>query len=56
MQAFLATINYLSKFSLATAEVCEPLRKLTLVKAGWSWNGTYQDLYDRAKMLITRDA
>ena len=56
MQSFLGTINYLSKFSTATAEVYEPLTNLMAVKAEWSWNGTCQDLYDKVKRLITRDA
>ena len=51
----LGTINYLSKFSQSTMKVCEPLRKITSVKPGWTWNGTYQDLYDKVKMLITKD-
>ena len=25
------------------------------VKAEWSWNGTYQDLYENAKKLITKE-
>ena len=55
-QLFLRRVNYLSKFSPATAEVCKALRRLTLVKVEWSWNRTYQDLYDNAKKLITKDA
>ena len=51
LQSFLGTINYLGKFSLATTEVCE-----LLIKAEWSWNGTNQNLYDKAKRMITRDA
>ena len=35
--------------SPATAEVWKPLRKLMSVKAEWAWNGTYQDVYDKAK-------
>ena len=30
LQAFLGIINYLSKFSLSTANICESLRQLTL--------------------------
>ena len=48
--------NYLSEFSPATVELCEPLRKLTLVKAEWSWNRIYQDIYDKAIKVITKDA
>ena len=41
----LGIINYLGKFSLFTAEVCEPLRRLTSIKTKWTWNNTYQKLY-----------
>ena len=39
-----------------TAEVCEPLQKLTAVKAERIWNGMYQDLCDRTKKLVNRHA
>ena len=54
-QSFPGTINYLSKFSPSAMDVCELLRKLTPVKSEWKWNGTYHDLYEKAKMLITKD-
>ena len=41
LQSFLGMINYLSKFSPATAEGYEPLRKMITVKTEWSWNGSY---------------
>ena len=56
LQLFLGTINVLSKFSPVTAGVCEQPRKLTSVKSEQLWNRTYQDLYDKAKRLITKDA
>ena len=43
LQLFLGIVNYLSEFTLANAEVCGPLRKLTLVKAECSWNRMYQN-------------
>ena len=33
LQSFLSIVNYLSKFSPMTAEVCKPLRRLTSVNA-----------------------
>ena len=36
-------------------EVCEPLHKLTSVKADWIWNKRYQDLYEKAKTIVKRD-
>ena len=36
--------NYLSKSLPVTAKVCEPLCKLTPVKANYIWNRMYQDL------------
>ena len=32
LQAFIGTIDYLSEFSPSTADVCEALRQMTLVK------------------------
>ena len=56
LQSFVSILNYLSKFSPATAEVYKPLQKVMLVKAEWSWNGIYQNLYDKAKKIIKQDA
>ena len=36
LQSFLSILNYLGKFSSINAEVCEPLCKLTAVKADWT--------------------
>ena len=52
LQAFLGIINYLSKFSPDTSEVCEPLRKLTSSKAMWTWDAMYQQQFEKAKSLI----
>ena len=41
-QAFLGKIEYLSKFSPSTANVCEALRQLTSVKTEWIWHADYQ--------------
>ena len=55
LQAFLTIINYLGKFSPSTAEVCESLRKLTSAKREWTWNATYQKMFDKAKAIIKGD-
>ena len=55
LQAFLGIINYLGKFSPGTAEVCEPLQKLTSSKMMWTWNASYQQLFAKAKSLIKVD-
>ena len=52
LQAFLGIINYLSKFSPDTSEVCKPLRKLTLSKTMWAWDASYQQWFKKAKLLI----
>ena len=52
LQAFLGIINYLNKFSPGMLEVCEPLRKLMSSKTTWTWNVSYQQLFDKAKLLI----
>ena len=45
-------INYLGKFSPGTADVCDPLCKLTSSKVTWTWNASYQSLFNKAKLLI----
>ena len=55
LQAFLGIINYLGKFSPGTAEVCKPLQKLMSSKMTWTWNTSYQQLFDKAKSLIKVD-
>ena len=44
LQSFLGIINYLSKLSPMTAEVCELLQRLISVKAGWTWKRTYNNI------------
>ena len=56
LQAVLDIINYLSKFFPSTANVCESLIHLTLSKTEWTWNTTYQILFDKAKSVIKEDA
>ena len=55
LQAFLGIINYLGKFSPGTADVCDPLCKLTSSKVTWTWNASYQSLFNKAKLLIKSD-
>ena len=52
IQDFLGITNYLRKFSPDMAEVSEPLRKLTLSKATWTWDTSYQQQFKKAKTLI----
>ena len=52
LQAFLSIINYLGKYSPGTADVSDPLHKLTSSKAIWTWNVPYQVLFNNAKLLI----
>ena len=55
LQAFLGIINYLRKFSPGTGDVCDPLRKLTSSKMTWTWNASYQALFNKGKSLIKVD-
>ena len=52
---FLGIINYLGTFSSDRAGVCEPLRKLTSCKPSWTWNKSYQQIYNKAKSIIKKD-
>ena len=51
---FSGIMNYLGMFLPWPAEVCEPLRKLMLSKYKWTWNNTYQNLYDKVKNIINK--
>ena len=55
LQSFLGIINYLGKFSLDTAEVCKPLCKLISSKMMWTWNMSYQQLFNNVKSIIKAD-
>ena len=55
LQVFLGIINYLGKFSPDTAEVCKPLLKLTSSKTTWTWNTSYQQLFDKVKSIVKAD-
>ena len=52
LQAFLGIIYYLGKFLPSTADTCKPLRKLTSVKREWTWNATYQKMFNKTKQLL----
>ena len=52
LQTVLGIINYLTKFSPSIATVCEPLWKLMSNRAVWTWNASYQSIYDKTKLLI----
>ena len=54
LKAFLGIMNYLSTFSPSTASICESLRQLKVSKTKWTWNETYQKLFDKAKSIIKR--
>ena len=55
LQAFLGIINYLGKLSPGTADVCDPLHKLMSSKVIWTWNASYQALFNKVKLLIKSD-
>ena len=55
LQAFLDNINYLGKFSPDTADIRDPIHKLTSIKVTWTWNASYQALFNRTKSLIKAD-
>ena len=55
LQAFLGIINYLAIFSPYTADVCDPLHKLTSNKVTWTWNVSYQSPFNKTKLLIKSD-
>ena len=46
LQSFLGIINNLKKFFPSMTDVCESLRQLTSSETEWTWNVTYQKLFD----------
>ena len=46
LQSLLGIVNYLSKFSPMTAEICKPPRRMTSVNVTWMWNESYQEIYE----------
>ena len=52
IQAFLGIFNDLIKFFPSIADIYKALRQLTSVKTEWTWNPTYQKLFDKAKSII----
>ena len=56
LQAFLGIINYLGKFSPNKVVACKPLHNLTSSKAVWTWNASYQAIFDKTKLLIKVNA
>ena len=56
LQASLSIIYYLSKLSTSMATVYEPLWKLTSNRAVWTWNASFQSIYDKTKSLLKTDA
>ena len=56
LQSFLSIMNYLSKFSLATADLSKLLYNLTSVRTEWTRNRSFQDLCKKATSLIKKDS
>ena len=55
LQAFLGIISYLKIFSPGSTNLCDPLHKLTSSKVPWTWDVSYQALFNKAKLLIKAD-
>ena len=56
LQTFFGIIDYLGKFYPSLVELCESLQKLTSAKTEWTWNATYQKMFEKAKAIIKEDA
>ena len=54
-ERFHQIINYLSKFSPITTEVCDSIGQLASVQAKWMWNANYQRGFYKAKSIIKED-
>ena len=49
LQSILGIVKYLIKFSLVSAEMFQPLPKLTSLKTDWKWNRMHHNLYEKGK-------
>ena len=56
LQSFTDIMSYCNKDSPVTAEICGLLRRLISVKEVWTWNKANDELYNKAKALIRKDA
>ena len=52
LQSFIDIMIYSGEFSPATANICEPLLRLTSRKTEWTWNSMHQDLCEEARAVI----
>lgn len=52
VRRFVGFITYLSKFLPRLSDLCEPLRKLTVQNAEWSWLDTHERAVTEIKRLV----
>ena len=55
LQSSLDIMNYFKEFSPLTAVIFKLLRKLASLKSEWPCNNIYQNLYERATTIITKN-
>ena len=55
MRTFLGMINYLQQFIPRLSENTEPFRKLIEENAVFTWDATYQELFEEIKKLVEAD-
>ena len=51
LQVFLGIINYIGKCSPGSADVYDPLHKLTSSKSTWTWNASYHHYLSKQNYL-----
>lgn len=54
VQQFIGFTNYLGKFLSKLRAECEPLRKLPVKDAEWSWTSVHETAVNRIKQLVTQ--
>ena len=54
VQQFISFTNYLSTFLPKLSEECEPLRKLTVKDAEWSWSSAHEKAVNHIKQMVTK--
>ena len=56
LQSFVDIWNYLEKILPSTAEIKKASRKQISPKYEWTWNNTYENLYNKTTNIIKKNA
>ena len=55
VQRYVGLVTYLSKFCPHLSETCEPLRRLTVKNAEWSWQSQQEAAFESVKKIVSTE-